>query len=197
MGRKRLSGRRRQTVNLLVYTLVGSNPTFLIMYESLTPQKFEFYSYRSIPCMQPTLQNKSNTARLLPAVPRLLVHKKSIRASRSLSGHSLNTTDMVLNFKRLRFFPLARPHNSGDTMFNTSLGCVSKFLNKGKSFTKKKATFLLVSTLLRRVLMYSGINNVHLYVNNTHLPTKSVYTHPFLSSHMVDESADNFKSFDF
>lgn len=178
------------------------------MYESLTPQKFEFYSHRSIPCMQPTLQNKSNTARLLPAVPRLLVHKKSIRASRSLSGHALNTTDMVLNFKRLRFFPLARPHNSGDTMFNTSLGCVSKFLNKGKSFTKKKATFLLVSTLLRRVLMYSGINNVHLYVNNTplyfqeilnniHLPTKSVYTHPFLSNHIVDESADNFKSFDF
>ena len=56
--------------------------------------------------------------------------------------------------------------------------------------------------------MYSGINNMHLYVNNTplyfqeilnsiHLPTKSIYSHPFLSNHLVDESAENFKSFDF
>jgi hypothetical protein len=118
------------------------------------------------------------------------------------------TTDFVLNFKRLRFFPLARPHLAGETIFNTSLGCVSKFLNKGKSHTKKKAVFLLTASLLRKVLLYSSLVDIHLYINRTplyfqeimnqmHTPTKALYYHPFFKNTLVDESKENTRSFDF
>lgn len=117
------------------------------------------------------------------------------------------TTDFVLNFKRLRFFPLARPHLAGETIFNTSLGCVSKFLNKGKSHTKKKAVFLLTASLLRKVLLYSSLVDIHLYINRTplyfqeimnqmHTPTKALYYHPFFKQTLVDESKENIRSFD-
>jgi hypothetical protein len=169
----------------------------------------EFYKAKNLPCLiLPLKKNEDRRHDTSKPLPKILIYKNSSVSNYTLTSKNLALTDVVLNFKRLRFFPLARPHHFGDTMFTTSLGCVSKFLNKGKSFTKKKATFLLASTLLRRILMYSGINNMHLYVNNTpiyfqeilnniHLPTKSIYSHPFLSNSLVDESIDNFKSFDF
>jgi len=138
----------------------------------------------------------------------------SLLRSKSNVGHytvlrtNVETTDFVLNFKRLRFFPLARPHTSGDTIFTTSLGCIAKFLNKGKSHTKKKSVFLLVASLLRKILLYTGLSDMHLYVNRIPLyfqeilnqiytPTKSLYYHPFFQQKLVDESDDNIKSFDF
>jgi len=111
------------------------------LHENYNSKNFEFYAHRGIPCTQLSQQSKAATKILVTSMPTLLVHKKSAVASYTLSGRMLSTTDVVLNFKRLRFFPLARPHNLGDTMFSTSLGCVSKFLNKGKSFTKKKQLF--------------------------------------------------------
>jgi hypothetical protein len=121
---------------------------------------------------------------------------------------STETTDFVLNFKRLRFFPLARPHLSGETIFNTSLGCVSKFLNKGKSYLKKKSVFLLAATLLRRILLYSSLSSMHLVVARTpqyfqeilsqlHAPSNTLYHHPFLTHKIVDESGDGSQTFDF
>jgi hypothetical protein len=123
-------------------------------------------------------------------------------------GRDSQTTDFVLNFKRLRFFPLARPRYSGETIFTTSLGCISKFLNKGKSYSKKKAVFLLAAALLRRILLYSSLSGMHLVVTRTpqyfqeilsqlHAPSKSLYYHPFLTQKIVDESADGAQTFDF
>ena len=124
------------------------------------------------------------------------------------TGANKQTTDFVLNFKRLRFFPLARPRYAGETVFTTSLGCISKFLHKGKSYTKKKAVFLLTATLLRRILLYSGLSDMHLIVNRTpqyfqeiltqiHSPSKSLYKHPFMLKRVVDESSDQIQTFDF
>ena len=124
------------------------------------------------------------------------------------TGANKETTDFVLNFKRLRFFPLARPRYTGETVFTTSLGCISKFLHKGKSYTKKKAVFLLTAILLRRILLYSGLSDMHLIVNRTpqyfqeiltqiHSPSKSLYKHPFMLKKVVDESSDQIQTFDF
>jgi hypothetical protein len=121
---------------------------------------------------------------------------------------NVQTTDFVLNFKRLRFFPLARPRYSGETVFTTSLGCIAKYLNKGKSHLKKKSVFLLAAVLLRRILLYSGLVDMHLIVTRVpqyfqeilsqiHLPSKSLYYHPFLSKKLVDESHDKVQTFDF
>jgi hypothetical protein len=126
----------------------------------------------------------------------------------SVKGANTQTTDLVLNFKRLRFFPLARPKYSGETIFTTSLGCLAKFINKGKSHTKKKAVFLLVAVLLRRILLYSGLADMHLIINRMpyyfqeilnyiHAPSKSLYYHPFISKKLIDESSDKVKTFDF
>jgi hypothetical protein len=126
----------------------------------------------------------------------------------TIMGTTVQTTNFVLNFKRLRFFPLARPRYTGETIFTTSLGCISKFLNKGKSHTKKKSVFLLVASLLRKLLLYSNFSDMHLIVNRTpiyfqeiltqiHTPSKSLYKHPFVPKSTVDESSDKVQLFDF
>jgi hypothetical protein len=141
-------------------------------------------------------------------VSRFSIDQKTNTLLYNTLGTNVQTTDFVLNFKRLRFFPLARPRYSGETIFTTSLGNVAKFLNKGKSFTKKKAVFLLVATLLRRVLLYSGLIDMHLVINrmpqyfqeivtHIHSPSKSLYNHPFLPKKTIDESSDNIQVFDF
>ena len=115
-------------------------------------------------------------------------------------------TYLVLNYKRLRFFPLIRSFN-GDTMFSTSLGIMSKFLNKGKSFLKKKAVYLLVFSLLRKVLLYSSVNNLILIINRVpkyfqefmsiiHSPAVSVYANPF-DPNSLSQEGKNSTSFDF
>ena len=105
---------------------------------------------------------------------------------------------VVLNFKRMRFYPLIRDR-SGVTMFNCTLGVVSKFLNKGKAFTKKKAVYLLLFSLIRKILMYSKINNSILVLNRTpkylqefmatlHTPAVAIYSNPFKTSQLISES---------
>merc|ERR1711976_456335 len=134
--------------------------------------------------------------------------RKSNIVSYVTLGTTTQTTNFVLNFKRLRFFPLSRPRYTGETIFTTSLGCVARFLNKGKSHTKKKSVFLLVASLLRKLLLYSNFSDMHLVVNRTpiyfqeiltqiHTPSKSLYKHPFIPKTTVDESNDKIQLFDF
>jgi len=96
---------------------------------------------------------------------------------------------LTLNFKRKRFFPLIRDL-SGTTFFNTSLGILAKYLQKGKFFTKKKVVFLLVSSLIRKMLLYSSLKDLILMIKRTPMylqeilslinnPVSSLYTNPF------------------
>jgi hypothetical protein len=96
---------------------------------------------------------------------------------------------LTLNFKRKRFFPLIRDL-SGTTFFNTSLGILARYLQKGKFFTKKKVVFLLVSSLIRKMLLYSSLKDLILMIKRTPMylqeilslinnPVSSLYTNPF------------------
>lgn len=96
---------------------------------------------------------------------------------------------LVLNFKRKRFFPLIRDI-TGNTFFNTSLGILAKYLQKGKFFTKKKSVFLLVASLIRKMLLYSSLKDLILMVKRTPMylqeilslinnPVSSLYNDPF------------------
>ena len=96
---------------------------------------------------------------------------------------------LTLNFKRKRFFPLIRDL-SGTTFFNTSLGILSKYLQKGKFFTKKKVVFLLVASLIRKMLLYSSLTDLILIIKRTPMylqeilslinnPVSSLYINPF------------------
>jgi len=95
----------------------------------------------------------------------------------------------TLNFKRKRFFPLIRDL-SGTTFFNTSLGILAKYLQKGKFFTKKKVVFLLVASLIRKMLLYSSLKDLILMIKRTPMylqeilslinnPVSSLYNNPF------------------
>ena len=94
-----------------------------------------------------------------------------------------------LNFKRKRFFPVIRTL-CGLTFFTISLGILAKYIKKGKSFTKKKANFLLVAGFLRKILLYSSLHNLMLMIRRTPMflqeilslinnPISNLYKHPF------------------
>ena len=83
------------------------------------------------------------------------------------------TKTLALNFTRNRFFPTLRTV-LGETYFFLSLGLLSKFLLKGKSFTKSKTVFLLLASFLRKILLFSSFKNLYLFVNRTPLYFKEV-----------------------
>lgn len=155
-----------------------------------------------------TLIDSKTLSKSKRTIFKTCVDRKSNIGSYIIMGTTTQTTNFVLNFKRLRFFPLSRPRYTGETIFTTSLGCVAKFLNKGKSHTKKKPVFLLVASLLRKLLLYSNFSDMHLVINRTpiyfqeiltqiHSPSKSLYKHPFIPKTVVDESNDKIQLFDF
>jgi hypothetical protein len=111
---------------------------------------------------------------------------------------------LTLNFKRKRFFPLVRDL-PGTTFFNTSLGILSKYLQKGKFFTKKKIVFLLVASLIRKILLYSSLDNLILMVKRTPMylqdilsninnPVVSIYNDPYTKKEVNEfKLTNNFK----
>jgi len=95
----------------------------------------------------------------------------------------------MLNFKRLRFFPVLRTIQN-ELFSSMSLGLLAKFFQKGKFFLKSKIVYLAVSSLLRKILMFSGFSSLILFINrkpkyfNEVLnsitePTVTVYKDPF------------------
>lgn len=103
---------------------------------------------------------------------------------------------LTLNFKRKRFYPVIRDIK-GITFFNTSLGILSKYLQKGKFFTKKKVVFLLVASLIRKMLLLSLLDNLILMIKRTPMylqdilsiinnPVSNLYKDPF-SNKQVNE----------
>ena len=117
--------------------------------------------------------------------------------AQSSAFRQYNFNQLVLNYKRMRFYPVMRS-SRGKTLFNCSLGILAKFLNKGKAFTKKKAVYLLVFSLIRKVLTFSKLCNMTLVLNRTpkylqefmstlYTPVVAIYNNPFKTSEQVSE----------
>jgi hypothetical protein len=145
------------------------------------------------------LRKQSNTQ----LVSRLNSPKPQISSSRF---SYIDYNQLVLNYKRLRFYPVIRDFK-GSTLFNCSLGIIAKFLNKGKSFTKKKAVYLLLFSLIRKVLLFSKLDNLILVLNRTpkylqefmstlYTPSVSIYSNPFKTSQLFYETSEH-THFDF
>jgi hypothetical protein len=111
------------------------------------------------------------------------------------------TKALSLNFTRSRFFPTLRTV-SGETYFYLSLGLLSKFLLKGKSFTKSKTVFILLASFLRKVLLFSSFKNLYLFINKTPLYFKeimatindsvvNVYKNPFSNNLITEKDLPN------
>ena len=101
------------------------------------------------------------------------------------------------NFKRRRFFP------SLTTIFNTnfffiSLGIFFRFLKKKKNFLKSKLMYLILSSFLRKIIIFSYLQlffvqilyfpKYFIEVLSTLLePTKKFYLNPFKSDIRINE----------
>ena len=126
----------------------------------------------------------------------------------SVRGYNLNkkkrfnpTKILSLNFSRNKFFPTVRTL-AGETYFFLSLGLLAKFLLKNKAFTKSKTVFLLLASFLRKVLLFSSLKNMYLFVNKTPLffkeimstindPVVSVYKNPFTNTLVNEKEVPN------
>ena len=104
-----------------------------------------------------------------------------------------------MNYKRLRFFPVIKS-NCGKAFFTASLGIIAKFFKKGKSFLKKKLVYMTLFSLIRKLLLYSSINNLTLIINRIpryyqefistmYKPSIAFYKHPFNNHEIVNESS--------
>jgi hypothetical protein len=111
------------------------------------------------------------------------------------------TKTLALNFTRNRFFPTLRTV-LGETYFFLSLGLLSKYLLKGKSFTKSKTVFILLASFLRKVLLFSSFKNLYLFINKTPLYFKeimstindsvvNIYKNPFTDNLITEKDIPN------
>jgi hypothetical protein len=103
---------------------------------------------------------------------------------------------LLLNFYKKGFFPVLSTL-SGRTYINSSLGMFARFFNKGKSFVRKKFSFLVSASYLRKILVYSSVTDLLLIVKKIPLyfaeimstlqtPGIPLYDHPF-TGQPVDE----------
>lgn len=96
---------------------------------------------------------------------------------------------LLLNFKRNRFFPSIKVLQ-GETYVTVSLGLFASFFKKGKFFIKNKSVYLVLASFLRKILMYTQMNELMLFVKRTpvylqellatiHNPVINFYKNPF------------------
>lgn len=174
--------------NLSQYLYFCKNSKKMPINLLLNKSEFNLYKVNYISFRKQTLSYFSTRQRV-PSVNYSFIISKLV---------NYNYNHLVLNYKRFRFFPLIRD-SYGQTLFNCSLGIMSKFLNKGKSFTKKKAVYLLLFSLIRKVLLYSKIGNMILVLNRTpkylqefmstlNTPSVSIYSNPFKPTNLLSES---------
>lgn len=204
-------------------TRVGSNPTLLSIFTlDAQPQTINkstnIFTYRlyTKTLNQPLPQtiilrilpsaNKLNrtylAGRLLLYIRMILVGQKLTMnyffLKTSKPFHSKNYV-LMLNFKRLRFFPLIR--TTKNVIFTSlSLGLLAKFFQKGKFFLKSKIAYLVTAVFLRKILLFSNFSNLILLINKkpryfneilNSLSTSSIatYVHPFQNT-TVNEVSD-------
>jgi len=106
---------------------------------------------------------------------------------------SFNIYHMFLNFKKNRFFPYFYKGGNKDTIFNNSLGILSKKFSHKKSFLKSKNAYLFSSSYIRRMLIYISTTKLNLNIRKTPKYLKEIlrvltsdsnviYNHPFHKS---------------
>jgi len=107
---------------------------------------------------------------------------------------------LLLNFRRSRFFPNINS-TKGRTYVFASLGMFSKFFDKGKSFLTNKLVYLTLAGFLRKILIFTDIRELLLFVKGTPLylpeifttintPVIADYKHPFTEEVVVEEKLD-------
>lgn len=126
----------------------------------------------------------------------VLVLFKVFAASLIFFKNSIFCLDLI--FMRRRFFPQIIDNSSGVTIVNSSLGLMSKFFSKRKTFLRSKSSYIILSVFLRRVLVNIRMSKIRLKIRGLPLHLKSIlncllsqansfYQNPFRFGYMVNE----------
>ena len=105
-----------------------------------------------------------------------------------------------LNFKKNRFFPQLKDTFFKKTVFNNSLGIISKYFSLRKSYLRGKSSYLLTAAYLRRLLLNINILKLRLEITKVPKYLKDIirvlltsanvfYKNPFNNSIIVNERA--------
>lgn len=87
---------------------------------------------------------------------------------------SLSKYCLDLTFLRNRFFPQLVTIVNTRTIFNASLGIISGYFSKKKSFLRSKASYVLLAVYLRRILVSANLNSLELRVKGLPLHLKAI-----------------------
>lgn len=125
----------------------------------------------------------------------LFLSSKTASQSGRIDAYILN-----LNFKKNRFFPQLKDTFFKKTVFNNSLGIISKYFSLRKSYLRGKSSYLLTAAYLRRLLLNINILKLRLEITKVPKYLKDIirvlltsanvfYRNPFNNNIIVNERA--------
>ena len=137
----------------------------------------------------------------------LLKTNKTMSFKKNLYKHHNVKKTLALNYKRNRFFPNIHTLK-GDNYIMLSLGMFMKFFLKSKSFLRSKSMYLILSSFLRKILIFSKFKSLILTISKTPLflkeilsnlnePVINIYKHPFNEEYINEKSIINKFKFSF
>ena len=121
-----------------------------------------------------------------------------MRTALNFASYIINYITLNINFKRNRFFPFIKKDNEMDTIINSSLGMISNFFSKKKCFLRSKTAYILLSSFLRKILIYSNFSRIILKIQKKPIylieimkcilqPSKKLYKYPYNNTVEMDE----------
>merc|ERR1712188_137150 len=158
--KKWLSGRKRQTVNLLgKLSLVRIQPFSKIsLHSHFTRSNRKYNPYTGETNLAPVWLHGNKTYMGIGARS----------APNFKKANKTTTKTLYFNFLRKRFFPLllikAARYNRYITLFSLSLGLLAKVFPFGKPQLKKKSAYLSLVYFIKRALLFLNIKGVNLVV---------------------------------
>ena len=129
---------------------------------------------------------------------------KTIRCNSGLlTSQPRPNYQLDLIFLRNRFFPQLTTYTNNNVIFNASLGVVSNYFSKKKSFLRSKSSYIILATYIRRVLVSANLSYLNLKVKGlpAHLKaliktiltrSNSLYKDPYNIDTIKNETSSEF-----
>jgi hypothetical protein len=118
-------------------------------------------------------------------VNTLIISSSGVVNSRNNIDNQRREQSLELNFKNRRFFPQLAGIKEGNTIFNNSLGIISRYFNSSKSFLRSKKSFMLTASYVRRLIIHLLLTEIRLVIKRTPLHLKNILRVLFLASNSL------------
>ena len=196
---------KNKFINLNKYIYIKKNKNKSINYNII--KSIYLYKFKNIITKYKKinlLYNIINKKKIINIYINILLQKKidfSYIINANMKYKNLNNKNiynLYLNFKKNRFFPYFYMNILKKTIFNNSLGIISKYFSIKKSFLKSKNSYIMSSSYLRRLLIYISPKRLNLNIKKTPKYLKDIltiittntnvlYQHPFYNNTVINE----------